>query len=55
MAKKTITSYEGLRIWAKKKIGNAYNLWIMEQALREINEAFREYIKLSCKSIEVEE
>jgi len=55
MAKITITSYEGLQRWVEKKIADAYNLWVMEQALREINEAFKQYIKMHCKSIEVEE
>lgn len=55
-AKKTlkICSYESLRRWAEKKIGNAYNLWIMEQALRDIDEAFKEYIQMHCKGVEVE-
>lgn len=55
MAKKTIRDYESLRRWAEKKIGGAYNLWIMEQALREINEAFKKYIVMGAKSVEVEE
>jgi len=55
-AKKTllITNYESLRRWAEKKIGYAYNLWVMEQTLREINEAFKEYILMDTKSVEVE-
>ena len=48
-----IRSYESLRRWAEKKIGDAYNLWIMEQVLREINEAFKQYVKMDCKEVEV--
>jgi hypothetical protein len=55
MTKITLTSYEGLRRWAEKKIGDAYNLWIMEKALREINAAFNKYIKMGAKSVEVED
>lgn len=55
-AKKTlmICSYEGLRRWAEKKIGDAYNLWVMEDALREVEEAFKEYSRMHCKGVEVE-
>jgi hypothetical protein len=55
MGKITIRDYESLRRWAQRKIGESYNLWIMEQALREINEAFKAYIVMGAKLVEVNE
>jgi hypothetical protein len=55
MGKITIRDYESLRRWAAKKIAESYNLWIMEKALRDIQEAFNKYIIMGAKSVEVEE
>jgi hypothetical protein len=52
---KVIRDYESLRRWAAKRLADSYNLWIMQDAIRDIHEAFSKYIKLSTKEIEVEE
>jgi len=55
MTKITITGYEDFRRWTEKKMANAYNLWVMDKAIRDITEAWETYIKMGTKSVEVEE
>lgn len=55
MTKITLTSYEGLRRWAEKQIGEAFNIWIFDKTLRDIRDAYSRYITGGCKPIEVED
>jgi hypothetical protein len=49
-----IRDYESLRRWAAKRLTDSYNLWVMQDAIYDIHEAFKEYAKLSTKQVEVE-
>lgn len=54
MGKIKIFGYEALRRWATQKLSTAYNIFIFEEYLKLIEDAYKRYCESKKKIIEVE-
>lgn len=55
MVKQTIRSFESLRKWVEKRMENTHNIFLLEQASRDIEKAIKDYGKNNSQFIEVED